>query len=401
MLPVEIMNRACGSHQEFRKRIAPARTAPYSADGGVLRKIQQSDPELLRFALGDFGTSVSRFVGLLDLEHPESESVRDFLFGGEPYFSDKFLQFLGVAEYAWRSGLHACFPFLGSSMVKEYMSQGAQRKVQDGQIARCFVRAMKDGSDRDRLRRSKKTQPIDLQALWKKGDDLWSSLPDDFSRFLRFDSAYEDDLAQAVTKMKRYEELGCTTLASEMQATINLFRETMQQSYYGFNRVTMTNAAVVLAKFHGYRFVAERNITFGGVSCTGSSRVEASQDAIGDYVFSVDESSTNPAFVYQPKVYCYHSMEDLASEEIRSTVCFLESFPEANGKPIFDHFGVIVPSVTYNGMCLRDSSGLIHKFSDQQEVSCALDRSLVKTKSVVPILVGERDNKCYFITYWV
>ena len=35
------------------------------------------------------------------------------------------------------------------------------------------------------------------------------------------------------------------------------------------------------------------------------------------------------------------------------------------------------------------------------ELSLVLDRSLIKTKSVIPVLVGERDNRCFFISYWI
>ena len=94
-------------------------------------------------------------------------------------------------------------------------------------------------------------------------------------------------------------------------------------------------------------------------------------------------------------------MIDLAPDGVRKIVDTLESFPEANGKPVFDHFGVIVPSVIYSESCFRDSIGLIRKIDDMQELSVLLDRSLVKTKSVIPVLIGERDNKCYFISLWV
>jgi len=401
MLPKEILSRACEFHEEFRRRLDSGPLGAPPNYNRVLRKIQDSDQQLMRFAFGDFGSSLASFVKMLDLDHPESDAVSSLLFGGEAFFSDKFFEFILLAEQAKASGLEACFPFLGQSVVREYISHSVQKKVHDGQLARSFLRTIRSKDDRERFRRSKKTQTIDLQALWKKGDDLWSSLPADFSRFMRFDSAYDKDISQATAKMHRYEEMGCTTLAEDMQSTINVFRETMQQSYCGFNRVTMTSAAVILAKFHGYEFVADRSISFGNLSFSGPSRVQVSQSSLGDYIFAVDEASPEPCFSYLPKVYCYHSLEEIASDEIKSVVNTLEEFPGACDRPIFDHYGVIVPSVIYNGLCLRDGAGLIHKFTDQQEVQCALDRSLVKTKSVVPILVGERDSKCYFITYWV
>ena len=112
------------------------------------------------------------------------------------------------------------------------------------------------------------------------------------------------------------------------------------------------------------------------------------------------------SYFYEPKVYPFHELKDVASDEVNSVIKFLEHFPEANNKPIFDHFGVIVPSVNFptcssnNMFSIRDENGIIQSYSLRYEAIKSLDLILIKGKYFSPILVGEREGKCYFLSYF-
>ena len=86
-------------------------------------------------------------------------------------------------------------------------------------------------------------------------------------------------------------------------------------------------------------------------------------------------------------------------------IALLESFPDAGGKPIFDHFGVIVPSVALpitaeNVYTFLDEKGLVQVFKFQEEAVKILDSTLMKGGYINSIIVGEKDNKCYFLSYF-
>ena len=413
MVSDDLLERARALQETVLSRLASGPPSVGHQRPELLKRIKNYPIELLKFALGDFGVSLGSFVKTLDLDHPECHSVSELIFGVDGSFAKNFMDFLSIAEFSKQNSLDSCFPFLGKTMVKEYINKSLYKKLESGQIARSYIRLVQDAPHRQALRKSKNTQIIDLQMLSRKGDDFWNAQCDNFDRFIRFDSAYEKEIETAERKRSRYEEMGCTTLASEIARSIGVFRENAQHAYYGFNRVTMTSVAVILAKFLGYRYVEEKQYNIGGHSYTSESRIVIDQSCFGDYRFAIDRIVSGLTqdeamgkilgadHVYRPKIYSYQNMIDLAPDGVRKIVDTLESFPEANGKPVFDHFGVIVPSVIYSESCFRDSIGLIRKIDDMQELSVLLDRSLVKTKSVIPVLIGERDNKCYFISLWV
>ena len=132
----------------------------------------------------------------------------------------------------------------------------------------------------------------------------------------------------------------------------------MEQAYYGFNRITMTNAAVILAKSLGFSYSvlgfpgenSEKKITvnrkfFGKYNFDPEQTLEFSpyvSEMAGSPIFT--QKQQNP-YTYEPRVYPLHELSDIVPDNVRDTISRLEEFPDAGGKPIFDHFGVIVPGV--------------------------------------------------------
>ena len=77
-----------------------------------------------------------------------------------------------------------------------------------------------------------------------------------------------------------------------------------------------------------------------------------------DFYFDVS-TIVDTVYQYEPKVYPYHELKSVASDDVLRTIKTLESFPEANNKPIFDHFGVIVPSIAYKHKMFKGVSGIL------------------------------------------
>ena len=95
-----------------------------------------------------------------------------------------------------------------------------------------------------------------------------------------------------------------------------------------------------------------------------------------------------------------HELIDITPVGVLKTIQLLEQFPEANNRPIFDHYGIIVPSIQYNHESFYDLNGMIVRHGSIDESGKALDRMLIKEKYFYPIVVGEKDGKCFFICYW-
>jgi len=79
-----------------------------------------------------------------------------------------------------------------------------------------------------------------------------------------------------------------------------------------------------------------------------------------------NKSNSIPA--YEPRAYPLYELMNIASDNMLRLVEHLDSFPCINNKTMFDDYIVLAPGN-------------------------------IKEK-VQPILLGERDNKCYFICLW-
>ena len=258
-------------------------------------------------------------------------------------------------------------------------------------------------------------QIIDLSSFFKKGDEIWVSQPNSFQNFIRYNTSYQEEINIAERKAQRYHNLGCKGLADNIQEAIASFKSQVHEAYFNFNRVTMTNAAIILAKFIGCRLVT----SFGSPSegDSKSFRISIPRNTFGDYNFEVAGgiylSSTDTlrprysdSYEYEPRVYPLHKFWHLASDGINRIVNHLEAFPEANGKAIFDNYVVLVPgpfyprNATEGQFTIRDSDG-IHLVYDTREAAIfSLDSIMLKNNIIPAVLLGEKDGKCFFVSFW-
>ncbi|NIQ13924.1 MAG: hypothetical protein GTO02_05825 [Candidatus Dadabacteria bacterium] len=203
-----------------------------------------------------------------------------------------------------------------------------------------------------------------------KNSELWKMLPTDFSIFNRHNTPYIEYLDLAERKMSRYSELGCEEISNKITEKIKQLRISLRDRYYGFNRVTITVASAILSKMHGYKFRTsydrEDNVTFNVV--------------VSNYF-----SQHSKEYSYEPKLYSFYELGCQAPKATLRAINHLDSFPDINGKPLFDNYLVLVPSIKYDGSydSLRN-----------------LDMNLIKNRDIVPVLLGERNSKCYFLCYF-
>ena len=210
---------------------------------------------------------------------------------------------------------------------------------------RFAIRLLKSNKDRQLIRKQKCMQVIDLKSICNKGSEIWNRQPLHFEKFTRFNIPYIKDIKEYEEMSKRYEELGCETITNKLTNEIKQLRIAFSERYYGFNRITIAKASLILAKMHGYRFKTAWDI-HGNKSNSIVSTYEK----------------------YLPQAYPLHELIHIASDDILKLIEHLDNFPGINGKTLFDDYIVLAPS------------GIREK--------------------VQPILLGTRDNKCYFICFY-
>jgi hypothetical protein len=166
--------------------------------------------------------------------------------------------------------------------------------------------------------------------------------------------------------------------------------------HYGFNKISLVTAAVILAKQSGFAYVAKPfdrgdEIVLDPKTFSWNIFPETPEKLFND--------SDLEFLHFSPKLYVYSDFEVYASEKVRNIVRHIENFPEALGYPIFDHIRVLVAGVDYRKNSFRFSSGEEFRSDYEERISSQLNFELVSQKQVAAALIGEKYGENYFISY--
>lgn len=348
-------------------------------------------------ALGKIGKKLVEFISKVDLEHPDLPYAFNEIFGNDPKFIQEVAEVIELADRCKH------LSSLSGSFHKLVDRNGFSKLfVQNDKYG---TRLLKSWKNRDAIRASRKMQTVDLKAVYKKGAEIWNTKPTNFKIFNRHNIPYVDYIQLSERKIERYDELGCEVISDKLGDEIRQLKIHLSERYYGFNRVTVTVASVILAKMHGYRLK-----TSWDIHDNKNTSITIPYNSIYNFV---PEDSELPAvfmprirgtgYLYEPRVYPLEIMRPLASESMLKVIDHMDCFPELNGKPLFDDFIILVPGVqlhNYGKYFIKDQKDNILGFDSHEEAALFLDRTLIKNGSITPILLGLRDSKCYFICYF-
>lgn len=350
----------------------------------LLDEVLNYDENLLEELLGDFGHRLRAFAYSVNREHSEithsSQGLLNELLEGD--FAETLREILQLAKYAKEQGMKHSIPVLVKAI--NYKISKELKIIDNPHKNNQFIRLLRSKEHRDFLRISKNIRPVDLQSFYKKAN--WGSYANNFKIYSRFNTDYEKEINKAQIQADRYKSLGCLELANGIQESIEDFRSGIQDIYQGFHRITMTNSAIVLAKLHGYNFTRLEGVP-----------IQISKEFLENYIGITDQVTYN----YQPRAYPYHELQHLAPSKVIQMVDYLEAMPGLNGSA-FDHYVVLVPGIDHpnQNLFLMDTEG-VKEFKDKESLEKELDLMLIQDKTVIPILLGEKDGKCYFICYWI
>ena len=335
----------------------PSDSAPALRISGLLKEIIDADSEYVQLGMGDVGVRLQEFAQAVDLDHPGLMSLFNGNLVKPSSNSRRVAQYMELARFAKDHNLIEVLPDIPKMAIKHI-----DRDVRhiDKPYSQ-YVRLLKSKEDRDAIRRKKEIKHFDISFLAKKSAFNWEGHASNCDMYLRYSKGYEEEIEKAKKKAIRYKNLNCTTLYKEIINSITEFRTEFENNYYGFHQITVSKVAVILAKLHGVQFIP------APFRMTDRHPIE---DIGGDYV---------------PRIYPFHEYEKymnfFMSKTVVDIVKYLESFPAANNKPIFDHFLVVVPGLDCRAAFKED------------------DAMCIKLKYVCPVLLGETEGKCYFVCY--
>lgn len=354
---------------------------------GLLRTLRDCNTETAVCALGDIGEHLSRFAKSVDLDnpHPDLFNLEYLTDTAVDSFASCANDVLRLVELAKEHGISSVLS--GLSLVTARHHGYRRIYIWDSpQRTNRNIRFISDAFERDRIRANKRSQLVDCRS---RINQIYPNSPSDFDGYHRFENRYKSEIADAKAKFQHFQSMGLTSFALTIQATIDrLEHEVKTQQCCGFNRISLNTAAIILGKMMGLTLDDGPHLSFGGLS--------------NMFGFELSIYAESIWMEYQPKVFPYHELESIAPDQVRKVIERLESFPELNGKPVFDHYYVLAP--TFDGFTIfgfREQSGEVKQYTWQSEAHRELDRYLIKSGLVPAVLLGDLDGEMYFICYWL
>jgi len=303
-----------------------------------------------RGLLGKAGDKILDFVQNVDQEHPHTSEVFKSIFADEEFLNQVGELFL-LTEDAFLCGyLRKVIPLLPRLLDKKKVSKHFLKSD-------AFAIRLLPKEKRELLRVQKKMQAVNL--VYKNGAVDWNRCRTNFGDFVRFNEPYKEEIRAYEKRAEKYIDLGLKISGDKTASYINKLRN--NEVYYGFNRITLSHASLILAKRAGFK-------------------LRTTYDTKDNKTYNIlwpDDKLTQP---YEARAYPLHDMLCVASERLLKLIHELDHFSEAKAKAIFDNLIVLVPSISYN-----DSE---------------LDIMRVGHAYIHPILLGEKDSKCFFISEW-
>lgn len=381
---------------------------------GLIHDILTFDRNIVELFLGNAGTRLLEFANAVDHAHPHlfdsqlPSSVLDGLFDRNSKLTKEIVELLEVFEWAHLQNMQEAMGFLSKSAAREFGShfKDVNSPVKNQQ----YVRLLKTRAERDEVRKNKKVISIDLNSLAKKAEGSWDSLPKVFGHYARGSSTIKAELEKAERMVQKYRNMRCNSLYFEVTKSLEAFNEQRRESYYGFQRIKMADAALILAKAHGFEFIKiERSYMENYFE--SRSHIAIPSSFFGDYKVSMEEKPLSCKYKYTPRVYPAFELMGEFSSDAEMLIEKLEAFPECGGKSIFDHYIIVVPSISNSfdydidsvgnkKYYFFDKNGERVSSSSFEEIQKRFDINLIRMGYTVPVLLGEKDGNCHFLSYW-
>ncbi len=388
--------------EEFCKRLhSPSDSLQETNSLNFFSSLKNCDRKLLSNVFGDIGTKIFDFIESIDLDHPDAKNCYEGLFQDSNEFSILLKEFLSVFEYIEKNNFSKVQDFFVSN-IQDYLFKNNKEisRIDIPEKNRCNVRLVADKNRCEKIRSQKKMQIVDLHGAYKKGMSYYNNHPDNFYKYLRFDNSLLSELKKMESKADRYDQLGCQVLADEIRKNLSAYQDHTRNTYYGFNRITMSSASIILARSCDFEMKIDKP------SCEFTPenfRINVHKSYLGNVKILSDYNIDY--FEYEPVIYPINEVKGIMTANVRNVLNVLDNFPEAKNKTIFDFYGIIVPSIklicNQSSYAFVDSYGVERKHQIYNECKIDFDRHMIESGIFCPIIVAEKDHKCYFITYWL
>jgi hypothetical protein len=355
-------------------------------------------------SMDTFGKNLHAFCSVVDCDHPYLNTVLD-----EHKIKEKFKLFceaIKAADYLKKNDSFA----LADLIRRQFTKNREVPKDFNYEVSRPSVRILKNESDRLNARKIKKPSSIPFATTLESVRHV--DYPDNFKSYhCGYD--YIDELNLQEKMFNAFEDVQVTAFSRSMSSKMEYTKKKVSEQYYGFVRLKMIDAAIILAKSIGLSWA-------DGIRCIQIGGSFFPKDLI---FWSMACDSYPMNFKYQPNKYPLYAFDLPMPSNVQKILNLTESYPSVSNKPIFDHYWVVCPSfhldsryfirdkkkpdiwtIRINDEDVNvewDKSKYTGELSDPMNpCSAILDKHFTKSGFVTPIVLGERNGECFFLCYW-
>jgi len=406
--------------QELAQANAGKSSEESACGPNILQKLSGYERRDVIAALGQLGKDLLTLSGKVYTDHPAVAFINSgtLLKGGKVY--DRVYESLEMVKFAKQRGFTTM-----PKVIHDWLNRNHER------IAKVALkpppRLLKDKAYRKASRAGMKPKDIELFDIYDAGrQKTWDRLPESLIPFVRMGPGFADERTRLGDMSKRLASMGMSNQAGAILKDCTRFDDIIADQYYKFVRIKLVDAAVIAAKLMGGSWTRSRGsritisashfkIPFWRTQRDGAGKLEDDPylcDVFDGHVHvetNYPQTSRDIQLSYSPRAYPWHNwVSNMKSlDGIKSVFEQLESHPDTNGYPLFDNLWVLVPSVSFARKSTDDfrffDGKRVHKFFDYWSYARELDKFLVETRQIFPLVVGEVVSlkKCYFIGYWL
>lgn len=374
---------------------------PASTDSSLAVLTGISDEEA-QSRMGAAGQLLKRYVSLVTSDHPDTSDIT------------KHPMWVNLVEDVKRA-------VTNDEAAKDRLNKNYNPLLRSTACPK--PRLIGDSLKRHEFREVKgQVANIGLKSVYMLGENGFYGKPDNFQMYVRNSPVPKQEMETLQRQQKMFQSRGLSEVAHAVQKRMQGLESVNKEEYLGFRRITPAEAAVVSARMHGLRWHDLHFLTvpfkyFNVMYWTGSDKPEEdkAKDEMKRLLVMKDRKMAfvdSVAFTYQPRLYPLGKFSQMP-KLVGDIVTAVESFSELNNCPIFDYYWVMVPSICVSHPYFRSKDRFkvyvrsapgkpldLMDFATEQEAAQALDTTLVMDGCFLPVVLGEREGKCYFLCLW-
>lgn len=333
-----------------------------------IKYILSYDKEVACYASGDeFMQVLSEFADRYDLSHPDIEDVI-LTFTQESIRDKSILEYLDIAEYIYKKNTSAFrddWRRLGAHKIFRNLQADTERLRSES----ISVRFLKNKDELTKARAAKKPKRLNPTAISS------STTVEDF---MRYGNRHQKELDQLQFRHQLLESQRYTSMLEFVEQRLVSLKTIVNDNYRNFQRIDMRQAAMLSAIQSGFVSVGPE--------------LQASKKKLNITISNHRGDAVAGRLISYPIVKTDNTKMSKVLEN-------LDNFKEINGKPMFDHYVIVMPTLQVSeghGDCIVDDQ--VVKLSNKEHSE--IDRVLVERNRVTPLLLGERESKMYLISLW-